>query len=95
MNLEEKYLKPEVKIGEQITLDFTEQNTEQEKPKTSPVEDFITKRDEIAERYGILNKESIKLVDDVWYVGALTLESFLDLTGDGNHQVHDKNFGYK
>ncbi len=62
------------------------------KPKTTPVEDFITKRDEIAERYGILNKESIKLVDDVWYVGALTLESFLELTDDGNHQVYNKGY---
>ncbi len=85
-------MNPEEKIGQQITLAFPEQTTEQEKPKTSPVEDFITKRDEIAERYGILNKESIKLVDDVWYVGALTLESFLDLTEDGNHQVYNKGY---
>ena len=81
-------MNPEKKIGEQMKLSFSEQ----EKPKTSPVEDFIAKRDEIAERYGIMNKESITLKDDVWYVGALTLESFLELTDDGNHQVYNKGY---
>ncbi len=88
-------MNPEDKFGKQITLEFPEKKEEQEKPKTSPVEDFITKRDKIAERYGILNKESMRLEDDVWYVGALTLDSFLDITEDGNRQVHDKNFGYR
>jgi len=81
-------MNPEDKFGKQITLDFPE-TSEQE---TTPVQDFIVKRDEIAERYGILKKESIRLEDDVWYVGALTLESFLDLTEDGNHQVYNKGY---
>ena len=81
-------MNPEKKIGEQMKLSFSEQ----EKPKTSPVEDFIALQKKVANENNILNHEILTLKDDVWYVGSNTLEEYNEIHAEGNHNVYNKGY---